>query len=391
MDPDTGAKRQVRKANLSYILPSFDPATGTHLVHVYELLEKLGEGINLFVVIEKAAAPPSLSNVQFYAQRFRSPIFRMLELMAVLLLLRVRGYNVFYTHYSFFGAIASGILTRFLGGKSVYWNCGMMKEHVLPWRWRIENLRNRVLENDLPLRLSLRLVHRLATGTETMADYYSNSYRLDRTKVVVIPNWVNIKRFQNCSEAKEALRNSMGISTDTEVVLFAHRLSARKGAHLLPAIAAQVVKLRRQALFIVVGDGPAKGQIESSLVENGVRDHVRLVGFVPNQDIWRYFAIADLFIMPSEEEGFPRVLLESMAAGIPFVATDVGGVRDITNHAQRAFLVQPGDVAGFSKLILKLLEDQRLRSVLTEEGYLHVMKYDLERVAKMFRETVLGT
>jgi len=381
----------VSRPKLCYILPSFDPATGTHLYHIYELLEKLAKDVDCFVVIEKAKVRPDLRGMRFYVQHFRSPFPRFLELFLVLLFLSATGCKVFYTHYSFFGAIASGILTRLLGGKSLYWNCGMMKEHVLPWKWRIENLRNRLLENDLPLRLSLCLVHRLVTGTETMVDYYSKSYSLDTARVVVVPNWVNVKRFQGCSEGRPTLRNSMGISSDAEVVLFAHRLSPRKGAHLLPRIVAHVVKERRQTLFIVVGDGPLKEQVERSLAEIGLRDHVRLVGSVPNQDIWRYFAIADLFIMPSLEEGFPRVLLESMAAGVPFVATDVGGIRDITSRGQQRFLVQPGDVDGFSKMVLKLLEDHRLRTVLSEEGHVHVMKYDLEHVAKIFLEAVLGT
>lgn len=380
----------MSKPKLCYVLPSFDSATETHLYHIYELLEKLVPDIELFLVVEKAAARPSLSNTRFYAQRFRNPILRMLEMLAVLFFARVRGYKVFYTHYSFFGGVASGLLTRLLKGKSFYWNCGMMKEHVLPWKWRIENLRNRVLENDLPLRLSLRLVHRLVTGTESMVSYYSENYGLDRAKIVVVPNWVNIKRFQGCSEARGPLRDSEGIASDTEVVLFAHRLSSRKGAHHLPYIAAQIVRVRRQVLFIVVGDGPAKGEITNAFVEMGLKEHVRLVGSVPNQDIWKYFAVADLFIMPSEEEGFPRVLLEAMASGIPFVATEVGGVRDITNQVQRGFLVRPGDVAGFSKLVLKVLQERGLRTVLSEEGRLHVVKYDLEHVAKIFCETVLA-
>ena len=97
---------------------------------------------------------------------------------------------------------------------------------------------------------------------------------------------------------------------------------------------------------------------------------------------------ADVFIMPSIEEGFPRVLLEAMSMGLPFVATDVGGVRDICTPKQHACLVPPRDVEQFADRLVRLVEDEDLRRELALEGLIRAKEFAMDRVISIFLDQI---
>lgn len=74
--------------------------------------------------------------------------------------------------------------------------------------------------------------------------------------------------------------------------------------------------------------------------------------------MYKYFLASDVFLMPSEEEGFPRVLIESMACNLPYVASDIGGVREISPEWEQKYIVGIGDVEGFSIKIQEILKEK---------------------------------
>jgi glycosyltransferase involved in cell wall biosynthesis len=98
--------------------------------------------------------------------------------------------------------------------------------------------------------------------------------------------------------------------------------------------------------MVVVGGGPEESNVRRALHGEIASGQVEMHGYVSNPAVLPLMLEADVLLMPSFEEGFPRVLLEAMAAGLPFVAADVGGVATIVLDAPRARLVKPGDVAG---------------------------------------------
>jgi glycosyltransferase involved in cell wall biosynthesis len=232
----------------------------------------------------------------------------------------------------------------------------------------------------------LHLVHHLVTGTPTMARYYSDGYGLPLSSVRVMPNWVDLERFKNLPD-KAALRTGFGWPGDRKVVLFLHRVVERKGAHLIVPIVREVIarypENARDLLFVVAGSGPYETRLKTEVETEGLVESVRLVGGVPNREAIRYFAAADVYLVPSLEEGFPRTLLEAMAAGCPFTTTDVGGVRDILTPEQAQFMAAVGDVQGMAALISRLLTDQVLRASLIRAGYQNVLNYAQDRVVQV--------
>lgn len=373
---------------LVYVLPVYDEHSSEHFYHIYGLLESLSKRVDILIFIERCANPPKLlMEASVYCRHFDWPVVSLLETFLVLLSARFRGYNRFYVHYSLSAGFLCGLITRLAGGISFYWNCGHPTE-FLPQRVRnLEDLKC-WLRNGLLLGWTLRVVHHLVTGTPVMAQYYSQAYGLPLKRIRVMPNWVDLERFSRLP-SKETLRAELGLPCEATIVLFLHRLSERKGAHHLLPIARLLAKTR-QALFLIAGDGPYRSQLEAEIRAAGLEGVFRLVGWVPNREVMRYFGAADVYIMPSKEEGFPRTLLEAMAAGCPFVATDVGGVREVVTPLQAEFVVPAGEPVLFAAALDRLLDNEPLRRQLIADGLARVQDFSQERVMEIFLALLEG-
>lgn len=113
---------------------------------------------------------------------------------------------------------------------------------------------------------------------------------------------------------------------------------------------------------------------------------LRLLYGVPNLDMPNLFAACDATIVPSNTEGFPRVLLESMAVGTPFVVHDVGGVRDIVSNEQSELLIPLGDTEKFAETIFKLKVHGEWKERVIEAGLNNVKNYDVLSIVNNFRD-----
>ncbi len=166
----------------------------------------------------------------------------------------------------------------------------------------------------------------------------------------------------------DALRSGLGIRGNTRVILCVGRLSREKAHADLIRAAAILHKESPEIDFrlILVGEGPERESIQRLSVELAIDDLIIFAGYHP--DVSPYYAIADVFVLPSHSEGSPNALLEAMAAGVPSLATSVGGVPEIAVHGQNALLVQKGDTVEMAKGIARLLDDSGLRARLIENG-----------------------
>lgn len=361
----------MMKTKVCYILPSYDPAESSHFFHLYEFLRQASRDLDIFLIIEKAKTRPLDFPHGVYCQKFSWLPFRVLELFVMLSSKRIVGYKCFYTHYSFAGAASSWLVSRIFGGVNFYWNCGM------PWQYR----RGRF--EEAAFRFALR--HSVfVTGTAGLAAAYQRHYGLKADNIRVIPNWVDTRRFST-KEGRQELRGRLNIPEGARVVLFVHRLSRRKGSHRIIPVAQEVMQKLGNVAFLIVGFGPEYDSLKSEIKNVKLEAQVRLAGEVANRDIPWYFHAADIFFMPSEEEGFPHVLLESMAAGVPYAASDVGGVREITPQEFSEYILPGGDIKGFSEAIVKLLTlGEAEKRDLIRRGKEWVMQYDVDAVLPKF-------
>jgi len=224
--------------------------------------------------------------------------------------------------------------------------------------WTGENLKVRLY--DALDKFHLRFMDRIVCVSQGQAD---RVYRTDVApgRVRVIRNGARLDAFADPDPAyREMLRELAG--GDGPIVLAAGRLSPEKGFHVLVEAARMVADAR----FILFGDGTERNRLQSLVLELGLDARFRLPGF--REDLDALIPWADLVVLPSFTEGLPNVALEASAAGVPVVATAVGGTPEVVEDGVTGFLVPPGDPRSLAEKISLLLDNAPLARQFGEGG-----------------------
>jgi glycosyltransferase involved in cell wall biosynthesis len=144
------------------------------------------------------------------------------------------------------------------------------------------------------------------------------------------------------------------------------RLQPEKGVANFLKAAARVAPRFPEAHFVIAGDGPLRQELVALAEDLGLRDRVHFLGF--RSDASALMGSLDVLVVPSLTEGSPLVTLEAMAAGVPVVASAVGGIPDQTRHDKEGLLVPPGDTGAMGDAIVALLRDPARARSLGEAG-----------------------
>jgi glycosyltransferase involved in cell wall biosynthesis len=139
---------------------------------------------------------------------------------------------------------------------------------------------------------------------------------------------------------------------------FVGRLAAQKDVFTLVRAAAL---LESPARIVLTGDGPDRAALEAEVARRGLADRVRFTGFVPHPQVAAVLAHTDVLVLPSRYEELGSVLLETVRAGVPIVASDTGGIPEVVRDGHNGLLCPPGDPAAFARAIDALLADAELR------------------------------
>jgi glycosyltransferase involved in cell wall biosynthesis len=196
-------------------------------------------------------------------------------------------------------------------------------------------------------------------------------------KIRLVYNAVDVRRFADAHQQDRILLDS-GKSARFIAVL-ANMYSRVKGHTCLVAAARIVCASEPHAIFLLIGDGPERRQLEAQVRDAGLDNNIVFLG--RRTDIPELLACCDLSVMPSESEAFPNALLESMSAGLPVVATNVGGSTEIIENGINGMLVPPGDPEKLAAAVLLLLRDSRLAKTLAQAGQNHMQEqFSFERL-----------
>lgn len=150
-------------------------------------------------------------------------------------------------------------------------------------------------------------------------------------------------------------------------VLYPGRPTLVKGAGVLARAIPTVLQRFPEAEFVFTGGG-AEDFLRLATLPAAAATHVRFLGYLPYDQLPRVFAAADLAIAPTYYEDFPIRILESLASGVPVVASDVGGIREVVTTGRTGALVPPGDPAALADAIVDLLQDDDRRARLGAAG-----------------------
>jgi glycosyltransferase involved in cell wall biosynthesis len=200
-------------------------------------------------------------------------------------------------------------------------------------------------------------------------------------KCQMIYNGVDLSRVAESGERAAAFRRRFSIPKERRIVLQVSWIIPEKGILDLLAAAQAVAVQDPEAHFLIVGDGPFRGEYTRKAVELGLREHVTWTGLVEDPFTAGVYDVADVVCQVSRwEEVFGWVIAEAMAYRKPVVATRVGGIPELVIDDETGFLIDPGDVSGLAGKILTLLDDPERRKSMGIAGRGRVEdRFDLRR------------
>lgn len=227
-----------------------------------------------------------------------------------------------------------------------------------------------------------RMAHRVVANASAVREQAVRE-GYDPEKVCVIRNGLDLAKFSSTSD-HAVQRAALGLPPHVPVVAVFSRLNHEvKGIHDFLQAAAGVASVHRDVRFLVVGEGPLRAGLEALAERLGLGDRVRFTGF--RSDIGDSMAAVSISVIPSQSEGLSNVLLESMAASLPVIATRVGGTPEVVEHEQSGLLVPPRDPAALARAIGSLLSDPARAAVLGGAGRQRVEQ--LFQLGRMVGET----
>jgi glycosyltransferase involved in cell wall biosynthesis len=199
-----------------------------------------------------------------------------------------------------------------------------------------------------------RLVDRYIVVNRASVDALTDRHGVPRSRVVVIPNGIELERYDPAKARGGRWRERLGVPDGAILLGGVGRLTAQKGFDdLIRAFAAID---RPDVWLVIAGDGPDWEDLRELARMFDLSGRVLMPGFV--EDVPGLLAALDLFVLSSRQEGHPMVLLEAMAMAGPVVATDIPGVGDTITDGVEGRLVPPGDIAALANTIVALIDDR---------------------------------
>jgi N-acetyl-alpha-D-glucosaminyl L-malate synthase BshA len=199
-------------------------------------------------------------------------------------------------------------------------------------------------------------------------------------EIEVIRNFVDVNRFSR--KPIDAFRKA--IAPNGEKLLL-HASNFRKIKRVTDVVRIFAnIKKELPAKLLFVGDGPERSTAEDLSRELGVCNDILFVG--KQEQMEDILAIADIFLLTSEYESFGLAALEAMAAGVPVISTDAGGLAEINIHEKTGFLSPVGDVATMSTYALRLLKDEKLLNTFRKKAHQQALQFDIHTVIPTYEK-----
>lgn len=222
------------------------------------------------------------------------------------------------------------------------------------------------------------LIDRYIAVSEANSKYLIEEKRIPARKVTVIQNGCSMDRVNPEKAHPEGIRESLGFSKSDIVLIVMARLEPQKGHKILLQALSTVWAEFPNIRLICLGTGALKDELNSLARELKLNEIVRFVGFQSNVADW--LAVADIGVLPSFYEGLPLTAVETLAAGLPLVATAVDGTPEVVLDGKTGLLVPPGDPAAMAGAIRQLARQSELRQKLAKAGREWVLqRFTIER------------
>jgi sugar transferase (PEP-CTERM/EpsH1 system associated) len=202
--------------------------------------------------------------------------------------------------------------------------------------------------------------------SQDIAEEVEQSRIVSRAKIRVVPNGIDTERFRKPGDPP-TLRQMLGIPPGAPVVGTIGRLHEIKQQDLLLRAFAKLRDRMPEAHLLLVGDGPLMGDLRGLAAQLGLGDAVHFAGYQARPE--QFLHLMNVFALTSRSEGMPLAILEAWAAGVPVVASRVGGVPQLIQHGQTGLLFEPGDESGLIEALSAVVGDPVLARAVRDGGH----------------------
>ncbi len=290
-------------------------------------------------------------------------VFRLKRFLAFFRKLFRKKYDLVHIHSDFNGGFPGTIvfmmLTRLAGVKL------LLHLHGTDWRfWHTSRPWPRRLRNAVSFRIPHAIIVLYGLWQRELLSLIPSQ------KVYVVGNAIEDAPKPDAS-AIDATKGELGLGPHDFVVLTVGFVGRRKGALNTLAAVPALVRHNPSIKFVFVGGEEFLGESQPVL-EKIATDHlepwVRVVGEVPHARVASYLACADVFLLPSLQEGMPIALLEALRAGLPVIVSRVGAMPEMIEHGKTGLLIAPGKPEDIVEAVKRIMDDTELRARLARNG-----------------------
>lgn len=236
-----------------------------------------------------------------------------------------------------------------------------------------------------------RLIARLATDVTYISDYcrIAVNSTLHKGKGRTIYGGVDVHEFNPQVEG-ESLRRELGLGDDRLILFALQRLAPEKRIDIILRSMGHILNRHGDVTLVVGGRGPEEQWLRELTVELGIEDHVVFTGYIPDEKLPEYFAMADIFVFHSTHETFGLVLAHAMAAGKPIVSVRSTAIPEVVQDGTSGILVEPLNAEALAEAVVTLAADSQLRQKMGRNGRERaVQEFDWDHIAAQY-ETVLA-
>lgn len=209
------------------------------------------------------------------------------------------------------------------------------------------------------LRYAIRASDRIVAVSAAGLEWCRTTWDVPDDKLTLIPNGVETSTSDQAARDRRHMRRELGLAESDFVIGSVASLRAVKNFPCLIESLASILDSLPSARLIIAGDGPERETLEELIVKLGLEDEARLLG--ERSDVPALLHAMDVFALASHSEGMSLAILEAMGAGLPVVATSVGGNPEIIADGSTGLLVPPDDSDSLANAVLELYRDPRRR------------------------------
>lgn len=227
----------------------------------------------------------------------------------------------------------------------------------------------------------LRIHKNIITISKSSKRDIIRHYKVNEEKIKIIPNGVDLDKF-NPKNYSKAVREKYG----NKILLYSGLMVERKNIPVLLKAFRHVIKELPDVRLILTGKGPYLDDYKELSKSLNIQKKAYFLGFVSDKELLKLLATSDIFVFPSELEGFGQVIMESFASGTPVICSDIPPMADIIEDAGKTF--KPGDPKDLAMKIIELFEDNKLHQGLVKKTVKVAEKYKWSNIAREYQNYI---